>query len=531
MEMKHRHKFLIGALVVVALVAVLALLAVGGQGALAAPGIIYVDAGAVGGNDGSSWDDAYTDLQPALAAATAGDEIWVAAGTYKPTSGTDRHASFQMVNGVEIYGGFDPGSGVTKFRDRDWVTYATILSGDIGTAGDNTDNSYHVLYHPAETDLDSSAILDGFTITGGNADGDYPHYCGGGMYNEGSSPTLTNCTFTENFARLGGGMHNNSDSSPALSDCSFVSNEAVSAGGMFNYTNTSPLLTNCTFLDNLASSNGGGMYNMYGLPVLTNCAFSGNSAGYGGGGMYNYHAAPALTNCTFWGNMAGVDGGGGMFNTQCSPTLTNSILWADTPYEIRDYGEVSVITYSDVQGGYAGTGNIDADPLFVDPGKGDFHLGAGSPCIDAGNNGAPNLPSHDFEGDDRVLDGDGDDVAIVDMGVDEVIILTISVEIDITPNTPSNMIRLGSGADVPVAVLTTAEFDAASVDPGTVLFAGAGQQGWVLMDVDGDDNDDLLLYFDPRDLDLDENDRQATLIGETFAGVPIEGTDRVKVKE
>ena len=661
--MKHGHRVTIGALVVVALAVAVALIAAGGQGAFAAPSIIYVDADAMGGDDGSSWDDAYTDLQPALAAASSRDEIWVAAGTYKPTSGTDRYASFQMVNGVEIYGGFDPGAGATKFRDRDWVTYATILSGDIGTEGDRSDNSYHVFYHPDGTNLDRSAILDGFTISGGNADGGtWPHWDGGGMYNDASSPSLTNCTFEGNSstaggggmsnwtsssplltnctfegnwsnlsgggmfsdhsspvlinctfsgnwaedsgggmlntwespaelinctfegnsanengggvfnyassptladctfegnstdnkgggvynysaspmltncaflgnsAQLGGGMYNDTNSSPLLTDCALSGNSTVTGGGVFNYTNTAPVFVNCIFRDNSATSNGGGMYNWEALPVLTNCTFSGNSAGSMGGGMQNWYATPALTNCTFWGNQAG-SGGGAMWNTHCSPTLTNCILWNDTSPEIYDYGDPSFVTYSDVQGGYAGTGNINAPPLFVDPENGDFHLAPNSPCIDAGDNAASHLPAYDFEGDARILDGDGDDVAIVDMGADEYIILTISVEIDITPNTPSNMIKLGSGADVPVAVLTTGDFEAADVNPDTVLFAGAEPEAWVWVDVDGDEEDDLLLYFDPRDLDLDESDRQATLTGLTNDGVPIEGTDRVKVKE
>jgi hypothetical protein len=78
-----------------------------------------------------------------------------------------------------------------------------------------------------------------------------------------------------------------------------------------------------------------------------------------------------------------------------------------------------VVTYSDIQGGYPGAGNIDEDPLLAAPGSGDFHLMPGSPCIDTGDNGAPNLPAHDFEGDPRIIDRDGDLTATVDMGVDE----------------------------------------------------------------------------------------------------------------
>jgi hypothetical protein len=233
----------------------------------------------------------------------------------------------------------------TSLDERAWALRETILSGDIGIEGDDSDNCYHVFYHPADTALDNTAILDRFTITGGKADGSYPHDAGGGMYNDAASPTLTNCTF------------------------------------------------------------------------------EGNSA-YRGGGMANSYSSPALTNCTFSGNSA-VLHGGGMYNEFLPPTLTNSILWGDTPDEIFNYDADGwpVVTYSDIQGGYEGEGNIDAYPWFVDPTNGDFHLGACSPCIDRGDNLAPDLPDFDFEGDVRIWDGDGDGVASVDMGVDEVAIV------------------------------------------------------------------------------------------------------------
>ena len=106
-----------------------------------------------------------------------------------------------------------------------------------------------------------------------------------------------------------------------------------------------------------------------------------------------------------------------------SPTLVNCILWGDSPEEICDYDETSttVITYSDIRGGYPGEGNIDAYPWFVDPTNGDFHLRTCSRCIDAGNNEAGDLPPYDFEGDDRIVDGDDDGTPTVDMGVDEVV--------------------------------------------------------------------------------------------------------------
>ena len=373
------------------------------------PDVIYVDQDATGDTDGSSWDNALTDLEDALSWAVEGVEIWVAEGIYKPAAehggAGDRFRSFQMINGVAIYGGFDPGSAILAFEDRDWDAYPTTLSGDIGTEGDTADNAYHVFYHPDGTDLDSTAVLDGFIVTDGNANGDAdPHQDGAGMYNHSSSPTLANCTFTDNAAHSAG-----------------------SGGGMLN-NSSSPALTNCTFSGNSAAL-GGGVYNADSSPTLANCTFWNNSASNDGGAMLNDNSSPTLTNCTFWGNLAG--DGGGIYDFFSSPTLTNCILWGNTPDQIYNADPATrasspVVSYSDIQGGCAtvagnvcGMGNIDADPLFVDPDNGDFHLGALSPCIDTGDNAAPSLPPYDFEGDPRIMDGNHDGTPTVDMGVDE----------------------------------------------------------------------------------------------------------------
>jgi hypothetical protein len=121
--MVHRHRLLIAGLVL-ALAAALALTAAGRQPSLAADGIIYVDADAPGPtHDGSTWDFAYTDLQDALADADPGQQIWVAEGTYKPSveygGSGDRYRSFQLKNGVALYGGFDPSLGDVAIEDRD----------------------------------------------------------------------------------------------------------------------------------------------------------------------------------------------------------------------------------------------------------------------------------------------------------------------------------------------------------------------------------------------------------------------------
>ena len=534
--MKHGQRLLIGALVAGVLAVTLVLLATGGQGALAGGSIIYVDAGATGFDNGGSWKHAFTDLQDALDEAEPLDQIWVAAGTYKPTwrflPGDDpRLATFQMANGVAIYGGFEPDVGAVKFEDRDWVTHETILSGDIGIEGDPADNSYHVFYHPEDLALDSSAILDGFIITAGNAElSDWPPpdiLCGGGMYNDHSSPTLNNITFVNNSAEYGGGMWVSApypeEAMMALTNVSFAGNSAADGGAVYiDATLAIPweigdvTFTNCIFLGNVAEL-GGGLF-------ITNGEPDGDDT-----------PPFRLTNCTFYGNEA--ESGGAIYalgpvTTAMPLMLTNSILWGDIPNEIytEDPENPPLVTYSDIQGGYEGDYNIDEAPEFVDPDSGDLHLLPGSVCIDSANNG-PELAQYDIDGDLRILDGDGDGWAVVDMGVDEFKTPAIWVEIDVTPYIPNNVIRLRSGALVDVAILTTDEFDATEVAPDTVEFAGASHVGFTFVDVDKDGHDDVLLDFRTQDMvELDEDSTEATLTGETQDGVPIEGTDEVKVR-
>ena len=330
------------------------------SGSVGIGGTIYVDADVAGADDGTSWADAYNYLQDALADANSGDEIWVAEGTYTPDSNSaypggtgDRTATFQLISGVALYGGFPYGAD-PNWNDRDPNSYETILSGDINTPGDANDNSYHVVTGGG---TDATAILDGFTITAGNANyGEWPDhsYFGGGMYNDNGSPTVTNCTFNGNSAAEGGGVFNwdnsspmvtnctfsgnsashgsgggifNIQSSPTISNCTFSGNSAYyDGGGMFNYENSNPTVTNCTFSGNSAS-HGGGMQNyIESNPTVTNCTFSGNSAGTYGGGMQNDRESnPTVTNCTFSGNSASWDGGG-MVNLKSNPTVTNCII-------------------------------------------------------------------------------------------------------------------------------------------------------------------------------------------------------------
>jgi hypothetical protein len=193
-------------------------------------------------------------------------------------------------------------------------------------------------------------------------------------------------------------------------------------------------VTNCIFSGNSAPV-GGGMHNGYWCwPTVTNCTFSGNSA-INGGGMSNFDSYPKVTNCTFSGNSATNGGGLYNFSPTSRPVVTNSILWGDTGMEIiNEWEATAVVTYCDIQGGYSGVGNIDANPLFVNPAAGDFHLQPGSPCIDVGNNAAPSLPSTDFEGEPRIVDGNSDTLAVVDMGVDEYVQNVLKAVIKISPD-------------------------------------------------------------------------------------------------
>jgi hypothetical protein len=233
----------------------------------------------------------------------------------------------------------------------------------------------------------STARLEGFTITHGNAQR------GGGMYNKNSSPTVTGCVFSSNLSACG--------------------------GGIYNYR-SSPTITSCTLSSNSASTRGGGMYNYANSsPILANCIFSANSAADQGGGMYNNDSSPSLTSCTFWANSATY--GAGMYNNHSSPTVDNCILW-DSDNEIYNVISTPKLSYSDVRRGYVGEGNIDADPLFVDPAAANFRLSPGSPCLGAGNNAlVPDWLTTDFEGDPRIADcGDNiANIAVVDMGADE----------------------------------------------------------------------------------------------------------------
>jgi hypothetical protein len=286
-----------------------------------AVGFRYAKPSATGTGNCLSWANACR-LQTALSGAVSGNEVWVAEGTHKPTTTTDRAVTFQLKNGVAIYGGF---TGTETARSqRDPATHITILSGDLGIAVSN-DNSYHVVTGA------NGASMDGFTITSGNADGSSPNNFGGGMLNNGVSPLLTNITFDSNLATYGGGMMNYNHSSPTLTWVTFNGHSAEFGGGMYNDNGSNPTLTNVTFSynHNWSTGDGGGMYNNSSSPTLTKVTFNGNATTGRGGGMYNNSSNPILTDVTFSSNTA-LYGGGMYNNTASSPTLTNVTFSSNT---------------------------------------------------------------------------------------------------------------------------------------------------------------------------------------------------------
>jgi hypothetical protein len=350
----------------------------------------YVDGNVSNSGDGKSWSSAFKTIQDALKVkvASGGDEIWVKRGTYKLSS-----EIFVPID-VDIYGGFS--GGETKREQRDWRNNVTIIDGQNAV--------YHCFYIVAD------AKIDGFTVTGGNANDSESETVddrGAGFYIDESAPTISNCIIKNNFAALGG-------------------------AGIFSFLFSSPVITNCTISGNTSGGRGGGLYiEAYSSPVITNSLITGNNAAYGGGGIWNiYYASPTITNCVIAENIGEEEeGAGGIYNEKNSyPYITNSIIWGnippDEPQMYSDDTSTPTVTYCDFQGGLSGEGNIDSDPVFANPTQGNYHLQKASPCIDAGNNNADELPDTDFDGNPRILDGNNDGSAIVDIGADEYVYST-----------------------------------------------------------------------------------------------------------
>lgn len=339
--------------------------------------VIYVDPEATdGNNDGSSWQDAFTSLDDAIDYASLGTTLRVAQGTYVPTIKTismyPRSVTFQLKDGVAVYGGYGGVTAPDPDR-RDPNLYPSVLSGDIDgndySGGDNSENAYHVVYSLSNG---ASTILDGFTITGGNANSTAKNDRGGGVFALSSLANISNCTFTQNYARYGGAICNQGEG-PKISDCTFYENYCYSSGGGAIFNNSSgAVISDCLFYNNSAGPySGGAVYNMvpYGNsltptiidcsfisntanvgaaivnkgdhgppPTIENCLFKGNVSNFNGSAIYNYNISAIINNCVIVGNAALGSGAGAIYNNSpytmgqqpSEPIITNCTIAYNT---------------------------------------------------------------------------------------------------------------------------------------------------------------------------------------------------------
>jgi gliding motility-associated-like protein len=379
---------------------------------------IYVDVDATGINDGSSWTDAYPDLQEALDAAQSGDTVWIAEGAYFPTTDGNRFISFSIPDNVALYGGFE---GVEATLDeRNWEANTVILSGDIGVLGSTADNSYRVV---SLTNVDNITI-DGLSIQHGNNNFNssiIENRSGGGLFASNSSFSLYRIRFENNIARFGGAVGIFNDSGGTFESCIFENNRSNGAGdrcgGAVNTESTQEVVHyyNCRFINNGVNFIGGaGGACSGGENTFVNCVFSQNEAPLG---MALAFMNATIYQSTFWRQK----GNNGLFSDG-DYSLYNSIMWNNESSTIVLGGngtfEDCLLGILECPTGSTCSGNMiyNTPPYFLHPFGGDFRLSLCSPAIDLGNN--DNIPDNlltDAAGLDRIIGG------VVDMGAHEML--------------------------------------------------------------------------------------------------------------
>lgn len=387
--------------------------------------ILRVKADAAPGGNGASWPTAFDDLRDALDAAGEDYEIWVAAGVYRADRGAgDREATFYLQSSLALYGGF---VGTETSRDqRDWEANETILQGDLNgndaedptdyfdccfahTAADTcknatcsaavcdvnevccttfwnsacadlaaslcsgicttptrSDNVYHVV---SAVNVDSTAVLDGFTVTGGHANGlnfgpdPSSQDQGSGFNNYHSTPIVANCLFTDNWTNNHGAV--NDHGGITLTNCTIRGNFSGNIGGglYIHHLDVGPTsLTGCTIAGNVTETQGGGVYNKgNNQTTFTDCTISGNSSAGYGAGVYNSVNDVSFTNCSFVGNTSEAYGGGLAFY---GATLTldgcvfdsNTALWGGGIYHFAGSAVLSDCVFTQNRGTAPGSG-------------------------------------------------------------------------------------------------------------------------------------------------------------------------------
>ena len=385
--------------------------------------ITYVNANATGANNGTSWADAYTDLHSATFNTTSG-EIWVAAGTYTPsktftgnTPGNNRQKTFRIQYNVQVYGGFN--GTETMLSQRNWETNVTTLSANVGGGL----FAYNIVRMDGNT---SSTILDGFTISQGQAGGTTELY-GGGIY-------LTN------------------NSSPIIRNCKFLNNTANQNGGAIYGTGGNPQIESCIFKTNGTSVYDGAAIYLSGVNNVNiyNCLFDGNYAGRHGGAILIINSTNVkIYNNTFVNNSSGTGGAGRAI--QVSNTTTTSVLVkncvfynnTNATYDVSYNGTVSLTIENCLSSVLAGTSmnnNISGNPQFTDYNNGDYTLLCSSPAVNSGNATGLTIPSTDLNGNPRMLN-------TIDMGAYENQVTTISVSANKTQICSGDYVILNGSCD------------------------------------------------------------------------------------
>ena len=361
----------------------------------------------------------FATIQEGINASVAGDTVLVSAGTYSPLTNSEVFP-INMATEIHLIGS---GENLTIIDAQQTGRVITM---------ENCNNN----------------IISNLTLTGGLTDS-----YGGGIRLDYSNPTLTHVNILNNEANWGGGLHS-CDSNPTLNYVSILSNEALQGGAMrliesdliLNHViisnniasecggmrlfNSNPILTNVIISNNTAEYYGGAMWLDYSDPILISVIISNNIAEHAGGGMRLSNSNPTLINVTIANNTGGIYGGGGIYLNSSSPNIKNSIMWGNNPESIYIGSGLPNITYSNIENGWEGEGNIDADPLFTDSENADYTLMEGSPCIDVGTadidgdgfdditdyaGSAPDMGAYEFGESSEIIAGDTNFDDIVDI--------------------------------------------------------------------------------------------------------------------
>ena len=430
--------------------------------------VYYVDA--VTGdddNDGLSPTAAFATIQKAIDMAKSGDTIIVAEGLYlgEGNYNIDFYCKAVTVRSVDPN---DANAVASTIVDCNGVGYGFNFRSNEGPnsvlAGLTITNGIHGIHcrDYSSPTISHCVILD-------NSVGRF----GVGIWCDNSSPRITNSVVSSNTSIYGRGIYTTYKSDITITNCIITGNTSDHGAGIFCEKDSSLTIKNCTISGNSSTYRGGGIYLRNSNAVITNCVISGNMAKYYcGGGMFCFASNTSITNCTFAqnvsarGNALACDSWSR--NYPSNLRLTNCILADDGDEIWNDDGSTIAVNYNDVQAGWPGQGNIDTDPCFVDPAYGDYHLSDFSPCIDAGDpNYIPGPNETDLDGKPRVLDGNEDDTAVVDMGAYEYGSLPpVEAVVKIHPGT----LNLRSkGRWLTCYILLPQGCNAADIDPNSVL--------------------------------------------------------------